>query len=59
MAIDLIHNCRIPGRLKQFIKDLHSGKLHRIYHYGFDPKEAEQVETNEVGSVRSLNTSFL
>ena len=23
-----------PGKLKQFIDDLHSGKLHREFHYG-------------------------
>ena len=23
-----------PGKLKQFIADLHSGKLHREFHYG-------------------------
>lgn len=28
---------RIPGRLKQFIQDLHSGKLHREFHFGPDP----------------------
>jgi endoplasmic reticulum resident protein 44 len=29
----------IPGRIKTFIDDLHSGKLHRVFHYGFDPNE--------------------
>ncbi|XP_021962921.1 endoplasmic reticulum resident protein 44 isoform X2 [Folsomia candida] len=27
----------IPGKLKNFIADLHSGKLHREFHYGPDP----------------------
>ncbi|XP_018897645.2 endoplasmic reticulum resident protein 44 isoform X1 [Bemisia tabaci] len=27
----------IPGKLKTFIQDLYSGKLHREYHYGPDP----------------------
>jgi len=27
----------IPGKLKQFLADLHSGKLHREFHYGPDP----------------------
>lgn len=31
----------IPGRLKQFIQDLYSGKLHREYHYGPDPNEIQ------------------
>lgn len=26
----------IPGKLKQFIQDLYSGKLHREFHYGPD-----------------------
>jgi len=26
-----------PGSLKRFIADLHSGKLHREFHYGPDP----------------------
>lgn len=37
----------IPGRLKQFIDDLHSGKLHREYHNGPDPTEAPQLEHQE------------
>lgn len=24
----------VPGKLRSFIKDLHSGKLHREFHYG-------------------------
>lgn len=28
-----------PGKLKQFVDDLHSGKLHREFHYGPDPVE--------------------
>lgn len=27
---------RIPGKLKQFLDDLHSGKLHREFHHGPD-----------------------
>lgn len=26
-----------PGKLKQFLNDLHTGKLHREFHYGPDP----------------------
>ncbi|XP_055335291.1 endoplasmic reticulum resident protein 44-like [Paramacrobiotus metropolitanus] len=29
----------VPGKLRTFIDDLHSGKLHRVFHYGFDPNE--------------------
>lgn len=35
----------IPGKLKQFIMDLYSGKLHREFHYGRDnDAEVPQVE---------------
>jgi len=27
----------VPGKLKQFLQDLYSGKLHREFHYGPDP----------------------
>lgn len=26
----------VPGKLKQFLQDLYSGKLHREFHYGPD-----------------------
>ncbi|XP_077666993.1 endoplasmic reticulum resident protein 44 isoform X1 [Eretmochelys imbricata] len=29
----------IPGKLKQFVQDLHSGKLHREFHHGPDPTD--------------------
>lgn len=35
----------IPGKLKLFIDDLHSGKLHRVFHYGFDPNEPQTIPT--------------
>lgn len=31
----------IPGKLKQFIQDLYSGKLHREFHYGPDQDNQE------------------
>lgn len=31
----------IPGKLKQFIQDLYSGKLHREFHYGPDTNSDE------------------
>jgi hypothetical protein len=27
----------VPGRLRQFVEDLNSGKLHREFHHGPDP----------------------
>lgn len=34
---DVKENLGKPGLLKQFIEDLHSGKLHREFHHGPDP----------------------
>lgn len=38
---------RIPGKLRQFVLDLHSGKLHREFHHGPDPTDSTpgQVRT--------------
>ncbi|CAI5439187.1 unnamed protein product [Caenorhabditis angaria] len=33
-----------PGKLKQFVLDLHSGKLHREFHHGPDPVNQNQIE---------------
>ena len=27
-----VHVCSVPGKLNQFISDLHSGKLHKDFH---------------------------
>ena len=35
---------RVPGKLKQFIADLHSGKLHREFHHGPDPIQKLQTQ---------------
>ncbi|XP_031632132.1 endoplasmic reticulum resident protein 44 [Contarinia nasturtii] len=32
-----------PGKLKQFVEDLHNGKLHREFHYGPDRTEDNQI----------------
>lgn len=37
---DVKTGLRSPGLLKQFIEDLHSGKLHREFHHGPDPTQA-------------------
>ena len=46
--------CSQPGLLKQFVSDLHSGKLHREFHHGPDPTQqpppAEKQE-EKVGGV--------
>ncbi|XP_076453352.1 endoplasmic reticulum resident protein 44-like [Babylonia areolata] len=35
----------VPGLLKQFVEDLHSGKLHREFHHGPDPKSPDPTPT--------------
>lgn len=32
--------CSVPGKLRQFVLDLHSGKLHREFHHGPDPTDS-------------------
>lgn len=41
----------IPGKLKQFIKDLYSGKLHREFHYGSEG-------TNEIPDTTPPSSTF-
>lgn len=36
-----------PGKLKKFVADLHSGKLHREFHYGPEEESDEETETGE------------
>lgn len=45
-------DARTPGKLKKFIEDLHSGKLHREFHYGPDPavSSTEGTSNEEVTS---------
>lgn len=40
-----IKDMEIPGKLKQFIQDLYSGKLHREFHYG--PDEENEPKSTE------------
>lgn len=35
-----------PGKLKSFLQDLYSGKLHREFHYGPDQSEQEDNQIN-------------
>ena len=39
---------RTPGMVKQFIADLHSGKLHREFHHGPDPMEQPKIAAGQV-----------
>lgn len=36
------------GKLKKFVDDLHSGKLHREFHYGPEKSEDDSDSDNEV-----------
>ncbi|XP_060937634.1 endoplasmic reticulum resident protein 44 [Limanda limanda] len=50
----------IPGKLKQFVLDLHSGKLHREFHHGPDPTDSTpgQEETGEEVASSPPESSF-
>lgn len=37
-------SAKTPGKLLEFVADLHSGKLHREYHYGPDQPSTETAE---------------
>ncbi|MBN3286898.1 ERP44 protein, partial [Polyodon spathula] len=37
----------VPGKLKQFVQDLHSGKLHREFHHGPDPTDVAPGQDNQ------------
>lgn len=45
----------IPGKLRQFLLDLYSGKLHREFHYGPDTPTENTVEL--IGSDEKKPTS--
>ncbi|KAG7523010.1 endoplasmic reticulum resident protein 44 [Solea senegalensis] len=51
----------IPGKLRQFVLDLHSGKLHREFHHGPDPTDSTpgQEETGVEVASSPPNSSFL
>uniref|UniRef100_A0A915PTW5 Thioredoxin domain-containing protein n=1 Tax=Setaria digitata TaxID=48799 RepID=A0A915PTW5_9BILA len=37
----------VPGKLRQFVLDLHSGKLHREFHHGPDPMQAPSSTSSD------------
>lgn len=42
-------DCREPGKLTQFLQDLHSGKLHREFHYGpDDDSDNPEITDNKI-----------
>ncbi|XP_077454724.1 endoplasmic reticulum resident protein 44 [Stigmatopora argus] len=50
----------IPGKLKQFVLDLHSGKLHREFHHGPDPTDSTpgQEDVGDDVASRPPESSF-
>uniref|UniRef100_A0A915IEB9 Uncharacterized protein n=1 Tax=Romanomermis culicivorax TaxID=13658 RepID=A0A915IEB9_ROMCU len=38
------NDLKTPGKLRQFIDDMHSGKLHREFHHGPDPTDAPSTD---------------
>uniref|UniRef100_UPI0037E7E6C9 endoplasmic reticulum resident protein 44 n=1 Tax=Semicossyphus pulcher TaxID=241346 RepID=UPI0037E7E6C9 len=42
-----------PGMLRQFVLDLHSGKLHREFHHGPDPTDITPGQEDTAGEVAS------
>ncbi|KAM6968338.1 endoplasmic reticulum resident protein 44 [Aplochiton taeniatus] len=43
----------LPGKLRQFVLDLHSGKLHREFHHGPDPTDSTPGQEEIGGEVAS------
>uniref|UniRef100_A0A8C3LMD2 Endoplasmic reticulum protein 44 n=1 Tax=Chrysolophus pictus TaxID=9089 RepID=A0A8C3LMD2_CHRPC len=50
----------VPGKLKQFVLDLHSGKLHREFHHGPDPTDVApgQVKLQKIHLIWPFNKDF-
>ncbi|KRT83424.1 Thioredoxin [Oryctes borbonicus] len=42
-----VKDMEVPGKMKQFIQDLYSGKLHREFHYGPDEETETQPKSTE------------
>ncbi|KAK3740163.1 hypothetical protein QZH41_014093, partial [Actinostola sp. cb2023] len=47
---------RIPGKLKQFVDDLHTGKLHREFHHGPDEPGQPDVVVDMGGDLGTADT---
>ena len=48
----------IPGKLRQFVLDLHSGKLHREFHHGPDPTDSTPGQVSISILYRVLKSCF-
>ncbi|XP_067123841.1 endoplasmic reticulum resident protein 44 [Centruroides vittatus] len=52
------NDVKIPGRLKEFVSDLYSGKLHREFHYGPDPVTQSEAEPDQPISTNPPESTF-
>ncbi|XP_064409286.1 endoplasmic reticulum resident protein 44 isoform X1 [Latimeria chalumnae] len=48
----------IPGKLRQFVLDLHSGKLHREFHHGPDPTNVPPDQPSQEEASSPPESSF-
>lgn len=46
---------QIPGKLKEFISDLYSGKLHREFHYGPESGATEEMKDVKIVIGKATN----
>uniref|UniRef100_H3AF92 Endoplasmic reticulum protein 44 n=1 Tax=Latimeria chalumnae TaxID=7897 RepID=H3AF92_LATCH len=51
-------NMKIPGKLRQFVLDLHSGKLHREFHHGPDPTNVPPDQPSQEEASSPPESSF-
>uniref|UniRef100_A0A1B0D206 Uncharacterized protein n=1 Tax=Phlebotomus papatasi TaxID=29031 RepID=A0A1B0D206_PHLPP len=45
---DNVKDMYIPGKLKEFLNDLYSGKLHREFHYGPEKDTTPEITSNDI-----------
>ncbi|XP_024123016.1 endoplasmic reticulum resident protein 44 [Oryzias melastigma] len=48
----------VPGKLRQFVLDLHSGKLHREFHHGPDPTDSTPGQEEKEAASNPPESSF-
>lgn len=50
------HDIHVEGKLKSFLRDLYSGKLHREFHYGPDTSSNELPQVGQIGQIKVPTT---
>lgn len=53
-VIPNFEDIKLPGKLKAFVEDLHSGKLHREFHHGPDPTTNSNANSPSEGVKTSV-----